>query len=246
VNVQHAVIPTAPDTAQCLGCRYSLAGLSAGVCPECGRAFDPEERGSFGPVVRRDWEREIVAWRPSWWLLGSYAAINALIVLVFAGPDGEGSETIKPGVFFWYVANIVLVVTVSCILLSSLSDVRARDASARLSRRWFALPATLTLCIPAWWTGAVFDARWAASSGSFASLARTPAAAWKPGVYGAFIVTRVTVHPDGSAELRLGFPDWYGDSPSSLIWAPMPNPQVRMWGAIEDLGNGWKLRWDPT
>jgi hypothetical protein len=31
----------------CFQCRYELSGLPAGVCPECGRRFDPADPGSY-------------------------------------------------------------------------------------------------------------------------------------------------------------------------------------------------------
>lgn len=37
---------------QCLGCQYDLDGLSCRTCPECGRAFDPDDPATFGPVPR--------------------------------------------------------------------------------------------------------------------------------------------------------------------------------------------------
>ena len=32
-----------PNAAVCAGCGYSLRGLPKPVCPECGRAFDPDD-----------------------------------------------------------------------------------------------------------------------------------------------------------------------------------------------------------
>lgn len=37
----------------CLGCRYPLRGLTGGVCPECGRAFDPKDATTYAPTARR-------------------------------------------------------------------------------------------------------------------------------------------------------------------------------------------------
>lgn len=36
-------ISTPPVEARCLGCGYALRGLEGGVCPECGRPFDPAD-----------------------------------------------------------------------------------------------------------------------------------------------------------------------------------------------------------
>jgi hypothetical protein len=46
-----------PDAGQpsiaCRGCTYDLLGLPAGVCPECGRAFDPADPSTFWDLVAR-------------------------------------------------------------------------------------------------------------------------------------------------------------------------------------------------
>ena len=36
---------------RCRGCDYALDGLPAGVCPECGRAFDPGDPSTFLAVM---------------------------------------------------------------------------------------------------------------------------------------------------------------------------------------------------
>lgn len=34
---------------RCLGCKYDLAGIKSGVCPECGRPFDLDDSRTYGP-----------------------------------------------------------------------------------------------------------------------------------------------------------------------------------------------------
>ena len=42
--IHSPAVPTAvPDDALCLTCNYALRGLDARRCPECGRAFDPDD-----------------------------------------------------------------------------------------------------------------------------------------------------------------------------------------------------------
>ena len=47
------------QTARCAGCGYMLRGLDGRFCPECGRAFDPDDNTTFlsGPArsVYRKW-----------------------------------------------------------------------------------------------------------------------------------------------------------------------------------------------
>jgi predicted amidophosphoribosyltransferase len=36
---------------RCLSCKYDLSKLTEHRCPECGRAFDPEDPRTFKPFV---------------------------------------------------------------------------------------------------------------------------------------------------------------------------------------------------
>ena len=36
----------------CGRCDYDLRGLEAGLCPECGRRFDPRDERSFAKITR--------------------------------------------------------------------------------------------------------------------------------------------------------------------------------------------------
>ena len=38
---------------RCLSCHYSLEHLTENRCPECGRAFDPDDPATFGPQPPR-------------------------------------------------------------------------------------------------------------------------------------------------------------------------------------------------
>lgn len=40
-------------SAECLGCGYSLRGISTANCPECGRTFDPGDPRTYGPRSAR-------------------------------------------------------------------------------------------------------------------------------------------------------------------------------------------------
>lgn len=55
--------PAADAPAYCWRCAYSLRGLTAGRCPECGRPFDRADRGSFATRTPRQrvrrWARRI-------------------------------------------------------------------------------------------------------------------------------------------------------------------------------------------
>lgn len=49
--MRYRVIPntrtTTPRVARCMQCGYAIGRLPAGLCPECGRAFDPGDASSY-------------------------------------------------------------------------------------------------------------------------------------------------------------------------------------------------------
>ena len=62
---------------RCLDCHYSLKGLTEHRCPECGRAFDPNDSKTYG-----------TGWRPKPWTIsiavfsGLVAFISSLILVI--------------------------------------------------------------------------------------------------------------------------------------------------------------------
>lgn len=48
-----------PLDSQCLTCGYLLRGLDESVCPECARAFDPEDQTTYNVEPRRRRRRRI-------------------------------------------------------------------------------------------------------------------------------------------------------------------------------------------
>jgi len=40
---------------RCLDCNYSLKNLTEHRCPECGRAFDPNDPLTFAPATTKPW-----------------------------------------------------------------------------------------------------------------------------------------------------------------------------------------------
>ncbi|MCC7292507.1 MAG: hypothetical protein IT449_10655 [Phycisphaerales bacterium] len=63
----------ASDNGFCIFCGYPLRGLPSGICPECGRAFDPENPKTFDSSARQSHRRR---WRRA----GIALLILALIV----------------------------------------------------------------------------------------------------------------------------------------------------------------------
>ncbi len=50
----------ASDNGFCLFCGYALRGLPSGICPECGRAFDPRNPKTFDHAARKTLRRRRV------------------------------------------------------------------------------------------------------------------------------------------------------------------------------------------
>jgi hypothetical protein len=53
-----------PDDAKCLACGYLLRGLMGHSCPECGRAFNPDDPASYLVPARRPSSEP---WSPLLW-----------------------------------------------------------------------------------------------------------------------------------------------------------------------------------
>jgi len=86
-----------PAAKFCLSCKYSLVALPRGVCPECGRGFDPADPATFyvprmfmlSPGWSRapDWGHHLVAFVASLLLLAAYwnGSTHKLFLIVGTG-----------------------------------------------------------------------------------------------------------------------------------------------------------------
>lgn len=78
MSTKHTVIQIMDDptgkgrTPRCLGCGYRLVGLTAPVCPECGRVFSPNDPSTFS-------RRPPFVWYLYWWP-GALLAVSAGLV----------------------------------------------------------------------------------------------------------------------------------------------------------------------
>jgi hypothetical protein len=85
----------------CVGCEYDLRGLAAGVCPECGRPFDPADLRTF-KSVHMPRPRRLTRWvmtTPGWPLsiLAAFISLHVLWTARFPGiaaHRGEGALAI--------------------------------------------------------------------------------------------------------------------------------------------------------
>lgn len=69
-----------PNTATCLGCGYSLRGLTESRCPECGKGFDSNDPTSYCIVAKQPlWQR----WaKPPTWLHVLCVTVYTLVMLL--------------------------------------------------------------------------------------------------------------------------------------------------------------------
>jgi hypothetical protein len=79
------------DERFCLGCGYALRGLQSRRCPECGRAFNPDDPAtmSIGRPLR-GWQRAVL--RPTSWALIFLALLGTGLLVYLSGRLGMMPE----------------------------------------------------------------------------------------------------------------------------------------------------------
>ena len=238
-----------PAPMTCLGCDYPLAGVAANACPECGRAFDPADRKTYGPRrVRPPKEaRAVLSWRPPWYLFAVYFVFSAALIVPNASPVRISSRGIELPMAVWWLGSVAAIVLISLALCVARIDcLSARDRTAA-NPRWLLLPLFFFGWFLVGHRGLVWDARWHFARDNFDSLIATPTATWQPGWYGTFHVVDVVHSSSGATWLRLGFPDCYGAAPPSFYYEPGSVHFIdERGGPPLRFGNGLSFQWDPT
>jgi len=141
----------------CLSCGYTLDGLQVHRCPECGRAFDPFNSRTFGPIARRTLSETEVRWlgRLYWMLaaiaLGVFAPyLNYALAWVVLGhqpiPSADDPKFIRG--IGWVrdlcMGWMILAVPVA-VLASAVPLVIAMNAKNKRSALWWVVQAALPL-----------------------------------------------------------------------------------------------------
>ncbi len=68
---------------RCIHCQYPLVNLPVRRCPECGKAFDPDDADTFDGRSPQELAMGRIAWR---WMACMYALIACII---FVGNIGD-------------------------------------------------------------------------------------------------------------------------------------------------------------
>jgi hypothetical protein len=110
------------DQSTCLQCGYPLRGLRSCRCPECGRAFDPSNRRTYGPpaphkIIIVDLDSPVVA------IALAVAAIVALGWFVWAVTLAVPVSQSEVGMLFKLVLGgflFVLVIVGGAVVLRAL------------------------------------------------------------------------------------------------------------------------------
>ena len=207
-----------PEDVHCLGCDYSLRGLPEPVCPECGRAFDPDDPSTYrrGPRIPK-WRRW--AGPPKTWHILLAIASTLGLIQAYSEP---GYLTILPSAGGLCCIFIPLaVLTLGCLTLNCAVRVVATvcdSTRAKLDRdqapkpsagRWSVLPLCLLVLISAsitrWPLHARFHLSHAALERAAASYLDGTATRKTPGRVGLFRFDHVRQQDGG-----VGFMNDYG------------------------------------
>jgi hypothetical protein len=170
-----------PTDARCLGCGYALRGLPGNVCPECGRAFDPNDPSTYRWGPRRPcWRRW--AGPPKLWTVWGLAAVTLFALLDLSAPGLPGG--IKGAMLgacaLQALAALFVIVVLANYTLRALATAcdRARADGDRPDQptprhwRWVAGPVCLALIGSALLTNWPLWARFVASRSALEAAAK--------------------------------------------------------------------------
>lgn len=228
-------VTTAP---QCSRCGYSLAGLGAGSCPECGCPFDPSK---LDTIIRHS---RLARLAPPFALNIAFAVLVIPVTLVICSPRGELSDWWN-GMLFLFVGTVALCWGAPLVLhLAARARLALRGALQPSWRwSWLAIPTLVCICYAFQSSGLLFRARWSLSRQAFDEYMANPTNP-PPKRLGAFLVVRVFTEADGSTRFDVGFPDLYSQGCPEIIYQPagFPMPSI----CTTNLGGGWWVSTNPT
>jgi hypothetical protein len=217
---------------RCIDCDFDLERISEPRCPECGRAFDRHDAGTFiGPLYTRfsRW----LAQAPGWPMF--VLAATGAILLLDAG--------FGPGVSIGRELNAVLVCIgfgqlffirlIACLFIRTVLPALRSPAGAMVLLRWLAPPAIVGLAFLLGWL----------------DVPRAVAFALDRGVLEAF-AQGAPVQPDAWRPIRT----WSGAVQRGAVWDGVVvwalDPHARLERRLEfddgpaELSEGWQRAWN--
>lgn len=243
-----------PDTAICLQCGYSLRGLVETRCPECGRAFDPNDSTTFGPAARAKWLQAWAGPPPRWHIYG-IVVFTLLLLLEISRP---GWLKTPPGASFSLLSFVVAVANPILPMVLALDylvrvlvlweDRRegrtGRTKPSRVGlRRWLVTP----LCLLLIYTATVhlwpLRGRFYLSRPAFERAARACLQGQEPGKgprwIGLYHVRRIAGYRPGTVvfEIEAGAK---GIDAVGFVYDPR-KPSVRRYGPC--IARNWYIEW---
>lgn len=264
----------APRAPTCLTCRYPLTNLPENRCPECGRAFDPNDPLTFGPRAHR-FAHILAAIVPPRWLNILYAVIAFPLFLLMCGPAGCPLSDAWSGVWMYVIGGTVIAWFAALAARSlgaatlALRKVRRPVLTGRQTwtwaGRWLFIPAFLLLCGIMQASGIVWRMRWSAARSSFAAMIDQPVRlrtlpwdqhnvetsqhphASTPAVpfwVGTYHVYKVTQDTRGAVHFYIDFPDVYSQYYAQIVYSPNLEPMGLP--ISRHIGDGWWLSVNPT
>ncbi|MBY0262626.1 MAG: hypothetical protein K2Q20_09800, partial [Phycisphaerales bacterium] len=156
-------------SAECLACRYSLAGVAEPICPECGRAFNPDNPLTYGPRTDHPFLQ--------WGLRGPGRTtfISAGVVGLLSALAGS-TPLMSVGWFGLALLSGLGVLGVSVVRALVATWVAVRRPEQRMAlwqsrMRWVVLAGLGSLCMGLVAVKPVWRLRWLVSRPAFDALA---------------------------------------------------------------------------
>jgi|GEM_PF-1926594 len=157
----------------CFGCGYNLAGLQGPCCPECSRAFDPNDVRTFIPRTPRFFPSPSAA---KWIRRGHTVIVLCPIYVLLAGhlaywfawlrlgrrpwPPDHGSDGLIES-SLWAIFGICILLSVPSLVISvALSFYSYPPCPPRMGRVYLRLALSIA-CLPVAFAFARLDPFWA-------------------------------------------------------------------------------------
>ncbi|MCC6679048.1 MAG: hypothetical protein IT436_18135 [Phycisphaerales bacterium] len=136
-----------PADSRCLGCRYPLEGVVDPRCPECGRAFDPDDESTVYVPGRHTWWQRNALRPPGPALLTAAIASAGTLILAYCEPAGSYFLCEIVGVVVGTLVILIWIVRLGIALVEA-SQLKCYTTHIRPNwKRWLVVPALILFAI---------------------------------------------------------------------------------------------------